>query len=142
MIKTGCDPKSISKRAESASALTGRTMDKIAGERSAVWHSNRAAALEKKPGRVKEPRYVKPMKATAVAELPVGDEWIYEIKWDGYRSLALKHGDSVRLLSLKEKSLTSDFHDVVAALNAIRADTAILDAESVAIQAQGRQIGR
>ena len=138
IIKTGGDAKPISKRRESVSALTGRTMDKIAGEQSAVWHSNRGAAPEKKPARVKEPRYVKPMKATAVAELPVGDEWIYEIKWDGYRSLALKHGDSVRLLSLKEKSLTSDFHDVVAALHDIRADTAILDGEIVAIDAQGR----
>src|SRR6266513_52445 len=138
IIKTGGDAKPISKRRESVSALNGRTMEKIASERSAVWHSNRGAAQEKKCARVKEPRFVKPMKATAVAELPVGDKWIYEIKWDGYRSLALKHGDSVRLLSLKEKSLTSDFHDVVAALLDIRADTAILDGEIVAIDAQGR----
>src|SRR5204863_9149952 len=54
IIKTGGDAKSVSKRCESLSALTGRTMDKIAGERSAG-HSNRAAVPEKKPGRVKEP---------------------------------------------------------------------------------------
>src|SRR5207253_1782272 len=69
IIKTGGDAKSISKRRESVSALTGHTMDKIAGERLAVWHSNRGAAQKKKPARVKEPRFVKPMKATAVAEL-------------------------------------------------------------------------
>jgi bifunctional non-homologous end joining protein LigD len=77
------------------------------------------------------------MKATAVTKLPEGDEWIYEIKWDGYRALAVKHVDSVRLLSLKEKSLTSDFPDVVKAIREISAQTALLDGEIVAIDAKG-----
>ena len=37
------------------------------------------------------------MKATAVTELPDEGDWIYEIKWDGYRALGLKHHDDVRL---------------------------------------------
>src|SRR5438046_5210068 len=62
IIKTGGDAKSISKRRESVSALTGRTMDKIAAGRSAVWRNKRGAAQENKPTRVKEPKYVKTMK--------------------------------------------------------------------------------
>ena len=52
------------------------------------------------------------MKATAVTELPEGKEWIYEVKWDGYRVVASKAGQNVTLLSLKEKDLTPDFPNV------------------------------
>src|SRR5205085_7054118 len=95
----------------------------------------------RRPGRrraASPPRFVKPMKATAVTELPEEGDWIYEVKWDGYRALALKHGDSVRLLSLKEKNLTSDFPGVAEALRGLAADTAIVDGEIVAVDAQGR----
>lgn len=61
-------------------------------------------------------------KATAVAQLPQGDDWIYEVKWDGYRALALKEGKSVRLMSLKEKNLTSDFPSVAAEVQGLRDD--------------------
>jgi bifunctional non-homologous end joining protein LigD len=86
----------------------------------------------------KAPRFVKPMKATAVTELPAEGDWIYEIKWDGYRALGMKHGDDVRLLSLKEKNLTSDFPGVAEALRGLAADTAVVDGEIVAVDAQGR----
>jgi bifunctional non-homologous end joining protein LigD len=78
------------------------------------------------------------MKATAVTELPEEGDWIYEVKWDGYRALSLKHGDDVRLLSLKEKNLTSDFPEVATAMRALAAQTAIVDGEIVAVDAQGR----
>ena len=77
------------------------------------------------------------MKATAVAELPAGEEWIYEVKWDGYRVVALKQNDDVRLLSLKEKSLTADFPGVAQAVKTINAETAAIDGEVVAIDAKG-----
>jgi bifunctional non-homologous end joining protein LigD len=86
---------------------------------------------------VRSPEFIKPMKATAVTELPKGDEWIYEVKWDGYRVLALKHGDDVRLLSLKEKNLTSDFPAVAEAVRGLSADTAVIDGEVVAIDPKG-----
>src|SRR5689334_23688621 len=50
-----------------------------AGERAA-----RVKSIAKET-RLPFPRFVKPMKATAVAELPEGGEWIYELKWDGFR---------------------------------------------------------
>jgi hypothetical protein len=52
--------------------------------------------------------FVDPMAATQVAELPRGPEWTYEIKLDGYRVLALKDRDQVRLLSRENKDLTRD----------------------------------
>ena len=78
------------------------------------------------------------MKATVVEALPDGDDWIYEVKWDGYRALAIKHGDSVRLLSLKNRSLSADFPDVVRAVGTISAHTATLDGEVVAVNAEGK----
>ncbi len=140
VVKTGGKAKGIPKKRESVSALTGRTMEKIAGEKSAVWRSNRAGgsteSFPAKKGRA--PRFVRPMKATAVTELPEAGDWIYEIKWDGYRALGMKHGDDVRLLSLKEKNLTSDFPDVARAMGALAADTAVVDGEIVAVDAKGR----
>ncbi|MEY2561422.1 MAG: bifunctional non-ous end joining protein LigD, partial [Verrucomicrobiota bacterium] len=142
VVKTGSNAKPIPKKRESVSALTARTMEQIAGEKSAVWRSNRnsKAAGASVPRRhpAKAPQFIKPMKATAVTELPQAGEWIYEIKWDGYRALGLKHGDAVRLLSLKEKNLTSYFPGVAEAMRGLTAETAVLDGEIVAVDAQGR----
>jgi bifunctional non-homologous end joining protein LigD len=141
--KTNGDAKVISKKRDDTSALTGRTMEKIAGEKSAVWRSNRNDSEPKAPtkratkNRAAGPHFIKPMKATAVTQLPEGDDWLYEVKWDGYRVLALKHDDDVRLLSLKEKDLTSDFPAVAEAVRALEAGTALLDGEVVAIDARG-----
>jgi bifunctional non-homologous end joining protein LigD len=77
------------------------------------------------------------MKATLVDQLPSGDEWLYEVKWDGYRALAAKHGDSVRLLSLKNKNLSSDFPTVVDAVRGVVADAVLVDGEIVAIDKRG-----
>ncbi|HEX4667594.1 MAG TPA: non-homologous end-joining DNA ligase [Chthoniobacterales bacterium] len=145
ITKTGGNAKRTPKAREVLSAVSGRTMEKIAGDKTKVWHSNRGAKSESKPanaaaaprGKRAVAKFVRPMKATAATELPAGEEWTYEIKWDGYRALGLKQGDAVRLMSLKEKSLTSDFPDVVAALGEIHAGTAVLDGEIVAVNAEG-----
>src|SRR5436190_13437270 len=134
VIKTGGNGKAIPKKREGLSAVTGRSMEQIAGQKSAVWRSNRES--EVKEGSA--PRFVRPMKATAVTELPDGGDWIYEIKWDGYRALGLKHHDDLRLLSLKEKNLTSDFPGVAEAMRRLAARSALVDGEIVAVDAQGR----
>jgi ATP-dependent DNA ligase len=77
--------------------------------------------------------FIEPMAATFVAELPSGPEWSYEIKLDGYRVLALKSGDDVRLLSRRSKDLTRDFPSVVAAVRRVSATTVTLDGEIVAV---------
>jgi bifunctional non-homologous end joining protein LigD len=144
--KTNGDTRVISAKAADASVLTGRAMEKIADDKSTVWSSNRKgkagrSVLKTKSinsrSRTAAPRFIKPMKATAVSELPEGNEWIYEVKWDGYRALALKHGDDVRLLSLKEKNLTGDFPAVGEAVRGINAETAVIDGEIVAIDSKG-----
>ncbi len=144
LMKTGGAAAPILSKKAELSALTGRTMAQIAEQQTAVWHSNRvpASAERHKPSpatrRARAPKFIPPMKATLVDHLPEGPEWIYEIKWDGYRALAVKHGPEVRLLSLKNKDLNSLFPSIVAAVRTVPAGTALIDGEIVAVDSQGR----
>ena len=56
------------------------------------------------------------MLATAADTLPTGPVWTYELKWDGYRTLAIKSGSAVRLLSRNLKNLTGDYPGIAAAI--------------------------
>lgn len=85
-----------------------------------------------------KPAFVEPMMAKAVAELPAGPEWAYEVKWDGYRALAVKDGANAELRSRNNKSLSGDFPGVVAAVAMLKAKTAVLDGEAVALDVTGR----
>src|SRR5438445_12812837 len=78
-----------------------------------------------------------PMLATSRAELPVGAEWTYEVKWDGYRALAINDGERVQLLSRNQKDLTRDHPAIVAALRGVKASSFVLDGEIVALDAEG-----
>ena len=83
------------------------------------------------------PRFVEPMKALATAQVPTG-VWRTEIKFDGYRALAILDGGRIELWSRNEKSLTADYPEVVAALHAVRCESAVLDGEIVALDQAGR----
>ena len=67
-----------------------------------------------------------------------GTEWTYEVKWDGYRALAIKDGARVQLLSRNQKDLTRDYPAIVAALRGLKASSFVLDGEIVALDAEGR----
>lgn len=81
---------------------------------------------------------LRPMLATAADTLPEGPAWTYEVKWDGYRALAVKDRSSVRLISRNQKDLTRDYPAVVAAVASLRVPRAVLDGEIVALEADGR----
>jgi ATP-dependent DNA ligase len=72
-----------------------------------------------------------PMEATPVDEIPVGKEWQYEPKWDGFRCLAFRNGKKIELQSKSGKLLTRYFPDVVAEVSKFRADRFVLDGEIV-----------
>ena len=72
-----------------------------------------------------------PMEAKLVAELPLGDEWRYEPKWDGFRCLAFRDGDTVDLMSKAGKPLARYFPDLVATLLSLHAPRFVLDGEIV-----------
>jgi ATP-dependent DNA ligase len=72
-----------------------------------------------------------PMEARSVDEIPVGDEWQYEPKWDGFRCLAFRDGDELYLQSKAGQPLARYFPDVVESLAALRARRFVLDGELV-----------
>ena len=84
------------------------------------------------------PRFVTPMAAHVVRQLPDGDAWVYEVKFDGYRALLLKNGALVRIRSRNDKDLTGSYPAVAKAAGRLRATTAVVDGELVAVDAGGR----
>jgi ATP-dependent DNA ligase len=77
-----------------------------------------------------QPPYL-PMEARSADELPAGEEWQYEPKWDGFRCIAFRDGDDVELQSKAGKPLARYFPDIVEYVKAARAQKFVLDGEIV-----------
>jgi bifunctional non-homologous end joining protein LigD len=86
---------------------------------------------------VRLPDFVEPMKAKLVDSMPIGS-WIYEIKFNGYRALALRGGSETRILSRNQKDLSSKFPEVKDSIAALDIQDAIIDGEIVALDEKGR----
>ncbi|EEF62070.1 non-homologous end-joining DNA ligase [Pedosphaera parvula] len=156
LIKGGSDMKPVSKKMDDTSARSGKSMAELAGSGQA-WKSNRATSITKvekvqvrklkkaspttKVSAVRERKssvkFIEPMKARLVEAPPPG-EWIYEVKFDGFRALAFKHGSKVTLLSRNKKDLGEKFPEVVDSIAQIDAEEAIIDGEIVALDKKGR----
>jgi bifunctional non-homologous end joining protein LigD len=76
--------------------------------------------------------------ATLVPSLARGDQWLFEIKYDGYRILAIKRSGEVRLWSRNGKDWTDHFPAVAAAVACLPAADCVLDGEVCALDASGR----
>ena len=117
-------------------------MRQIAKDNDAQWQSNTPAEKRTKRGRtshrVMGAAFVEPMTfRKAVTELPKGDDWTFEIKFDGYRCIALKTGRKVTLYSRNLKKLNARFQALAEALAALPGDFG-LDGEIVALDYKGR----
>lgn len=89
--------------------------------------------------KAKLPIFVAPQLATLVKEPPSGDEWLHELKFDGYRMLCRIDRGRVTFWSRNGKEWTEKFRNVIAAVKpSITATTAILDGEIVVVDAEGR----
>jgi ATP-dependent DNA ligase len=72
-----------------------------------------------------------PTEALSVDAIPVGKEWQYEPKWDGFRALAFRDGDRIEIQSKSGRLMTRYFPELVAALGALNARKFVLDGELV-----------
>src|SRR5436309_15553298 len=72
-----------------------------------------------------------PMEARSVNELPIGSEWQYDPKWDGFRCIAFRDGDKIFLQSKAGQPLARYFPDVVAQIAKLSAKHFVLDGELV-----------
>jgi bifunctional non-homologous end joining protein LigD len=84
------------------------------------------------------PTAIYPMLATAIDEPFDGDDWLFEIKWDGYRAIAFIADGKVRLVSRNQNELTPRYPELNDLPQFVKAKTAILDGEVVALDEQGR----
>lgn len=84
------------------------------------------------------PEFVSPQLATLVKEAPKGNEWLHELKFDGYRLLCHLQRGQVRLWTRNRKDWTDKFPTIAKALHGLRVQSAILDAEVVAMDSSGR----
>jgi bifunctional non-homologous end joining protein LigD len=83
------------------------------------------------------PDFVEPMKAKLVGSMPSGGNWIYEIKLDGYRALALHGGSETRVLLRNQNDLGSKFPEVKDSIAALDIQDGIIDGEIVALDERG-----
>lgn len=72
---------------------------------------------------------IEPMETRQLERIPLGDDWTYEPKWDGFRCVAFRDGDDVELESKSGQTLTRYFPEVVAALRNAGAQTFVVDGE-------------
>jgi bifunctional non-homologous end joining protein LigD len=90
-----------------------------------------------RPPRGGIPDWVAPQLATLAAAAPAGEEWLHEIKYDGYRLLAWVDGRSVRLVTRNRKDWTDRFPAIVHALAGLGLRGALLDGEAAVEVAGG-----
>ena len=82
------------------------------------------------------PKTVSPMLATLVDKPVEGPEWRYEIKWDGYRAIAICNKNTVKLISRNNKSFDEKFYPVHQALKNLGWQ-AVLDGEIAVLKGDG-----
>ncbi len=119
------------------SVKSGRTMEEIAGERDAVWHSKdfepSVAGARKEPF----PSDLKPQLAQLAQEAPPGDKWLHELKYDGYRMLAFIREGKPRLLTRTHQDWTHRYPRVVEALKGLPVNECVFDGEIVVLDEHG-----
>jgi ATP-dependent DNA ligase len=80
---------------------------------------------------------VLPMLAGRISEIPVGDEWIFEPKWDGFRAWVFRDGDEVLIQSREGKSLNRYFPELLESLRSQLPARCVLDGEVVVAKNRG-----
>jgi bifunctional non-homologous end joining protein LigD len=88
----------------------------------------------------KRPGIIQPCIPTRASKPPAGPQWVHEIKHDGYRLIARKQADRVRLFKRRGYDWTDRYPLIRAAVAALRADTAMVDGEAVWCDSDGLAI--
>ena len=134
------------------SVVSGRTLKQIESDGSSAVYgkiTQKKSAVKKnikprptkmtiagKGKKMKFPTLLQPMLATLV-DKPFDEEgWLYEVKWDGYRTIALLNSKSTNLLSRNNKSFNEKFYPVYDALKDLKIN-AVLDGEIIVADEEG-----
>jgi bifunctional non-homologous end joining protein LigD len=130
-------PKALSDDVAVSDAASKTTSKKSSAKFSANSVSSAVKAL---PGAEERPMptAIHPMLATPTAKAFDNPDWLFEIKWDGYRAVAFVEDGRVRLVSRSQNDLTAQFSDLGTIPQFVKAERAILDGEIVALDDEGR----
>lgn len=128
------------------SVLTGRDLAAIAALQPAARRPRRytrvAASKTSKDARKTQrhaaPTFVSPQLATLRPGPPTGDDWLHEVKFDGYRIQALVENGAARLLTRNHQDWTERYRAVAQALAKLAVRSAVIDGEIVAFDSAGR----
>ncbi|HET7473726.1 MAG TPA: non-homologous end-joining DNA ligase [Candidatus Limnocylindrales bacterium] len=124
------------------SVKTGRTNDEVKANRDAIWISEQPAAVAQihLDGAVEAPMpdRIEPMSATLASKAFDDPDWLFEIKWDGYRVEAVVRDGKVKLWTRSLKDGEVYFPNLLSPPAWIDAREAIVDGEVVAIDEEGR----
>jgi bifunctional non-homologous end joining protein LigD len=141
------------------SVVSGRRVEEIAKARDRAWHSNRSAAAGRRaastrpvsshnreplqglsvagarPGRL--PEFIHPQLATLVEAPPEGEDWLHEMKFDGYRILSRIDKGRATLWSRNARDWTAQFPGIADALSRLQAKQGLLDGEIAVLVPNG-----
>jgi bifunctional non-homologous end joining protein LigD len=123
------------------SVKTGRTLSEIARglpSRRRVAPPGGRGSARRDGAEGLSPDSFTPQLATLVDRVPTGAGWCYEVKWDGYRVLAHRHADEVRLFTRQGRDWTERFGPLVPALESLDGAPWVLDGEVVVLDEEGR----
>ncbi|MBN9661416.1 MAG: DNA ligase D [Acidobacteria bacterium] len=129
-----------------SSVKTGRSMEQIAGQKGPASKA-KPGTTKKKAGRspgtggalkALMQRYPGVQLATLVEDPPAGDEWLHEIKFDGYRLLGFASGGAAALRTRNGNDWTGRFPALTPALEGLKVKDAVLDMEAVVVDEQGK----
>ncbi len=124
------------------SVKTGRTNDEVKAKREAIWISESPAATAEidlaGAKKASMPKHIEPMLATLATKPFDDDDWLFEIKWDGFRVQAVVDEGKVKIWTRSLKDAEMYFPNLLSPPRWIEAQQAIVDGEVVALDEAGR----
>lgn len=147
-LKTADDAEAAEKSKEKANPRSGSTSAPTNGNKqrgkansvqeAAAPKNSATAVLVSEPVKRPMPTSIHPMLAESIDEAFDGDDWLFEIKWDGYRAITFIENGKARLVSRNQNELTPRYPELKDMASSIKAKNAILDGEVVALDDDGR----
>ena len=130
--KPGCQPKSKNSSTKSGSSRMAPRGNVISGASRVPDPSDLPSAVSSA-----QPASFHPQLATLVKIAPEGEDWLHEIKFDGYRIVSIVNNGRIHLLTRNGKDWTKKFPDITEALKALPIQQGILDGEVVVLRSNG-----
>jgi bifunctional non-homologous end joining protein LigD len=119
----------------------------IASQKTATKSANKKSSANSASSAVKAlagaeqrpmPTVIRTMLASPIAKAFDSPDWLFELKWDGYRAVAFIESGRLRLVSRNQNDLTKQFSELASMPQFVKAERAILDGEIVALDEEGR----